>query len=372
MKCIYCGTDSTYQDRAKNNSACKACKHPFAFEPRGASPRVTDGLFQRVIKDVSGDGTVSFTEDQLWYELNRRIVRRRFWHGTWGAVAGISGLGGAGLTALLLSTGPVALVPLACGAGGLVYAAVMNGKARKSAPLYVEISRPKFLSDYLGKWVHAHGRPEKLLPDVDRHPAAAAPLAPDVTSYSFDRALVTDRAETAAMLVANNFHFENNCAILSEDGYPFHARDTVLTMLRRNPALKVFVLHDASPPGCALPQTLRSMEWFSDTDIAVIDLGLRPQHAMRSRMILRQEEGRVYGPEKLPGLTPEERAWMEEGNVAELAAMRPARLMRAIYQGFARANQAVPAGGADVSTADGGIIWVYDGGADVYAADSFG
>jgi hypothetical protein len=73
-------------------------------------------------------------------------------------------------------------------------------------------------------------------------------------------------------------------------------------------------------------------------------------------------------------MTAEEVAWLEEGHAAEIAAIRPARLMRAIYQGFARANQlsesSEDADGDFVGT--GFYVWGYDGGADVVAADSFG
>src|SRR5256714_14539329 len=110
----------------------------------------------------------------------------------------------------------------------------------------------------------AHGNPEKLLPAVDRNPPPAQALPPDVTSYSFDRAVVTDRAETAAMLVANNFHFENDCAVLSLDGYPGAMAPTILEMLKRNPQLHVFGVHDASPQGCLLPLQLRGPNWFPD------------------------------------------------------------------------------------------------------------
>ena len=70
-------------------------------------------------------------------------------------------------------------------------------------------------------------------------------------------------------------------------------------------------------------------------------------------------------------LTPDEAAWLEGGTSVELAVVRPAKLMRSIYQGFARADQAGPTGGGDMGQ-DGIIIWGYDGGADIQAADSFG
>jgi hypothetical protein len=190
-----------------------------------------------------------------------------------------------------------------------------------------------------------------------------------VAAYGFDRALVTDRAETAAMLVANNFHFENNCAVLSADGYPYDVAPTVLSMLRRNPQLQVFAIHDASVEGCALSELLRGPAWFPDPSIQVTDLGLRPRHAQQLGLVLMRERQRTVPEAVQHLLTPDDVQWLTTGNVAELAALRPARLMRAIFQGFARASGDTTGDGGG---GDGGYVWVSDSGADIHAADSFG
>ena len=55
--------------------------------------------------------------------------------------------------------------------------------------------------------------------------------------YSFDRAIICDKPKIAQFLIRNNFHFENNCAVLSIDGYPQSIFNTVMEMLQRNPDL---------------------------------------------------------------------------------------------------------------------------------------
>jgi hypothetical protein len=174
-------------------------------------------------------------------------------------------------------------------------------------------------------------------------------------------------------LIANNFHFENNCAILSVNGYPQDIAETVLTMLRRNPGLRLFALHDASWEGCRLPLLLRGERWFPDTAVQIVDLGLRPRHVSMMKLITLKGQPQ-RGEAALPTpLTPEEQSWLEAGNTAEVAALRPARLMRSVYQGFARARQLDSEGGSDASGAgDTGFIWIPYGGADLHAADSFG
>ncbi|NEQ71794.1 MAG: hypothetical protein F6K23_01065 [Okeania sp. SIO2C9] len=74
----------------------------------------------------------------------------------------------------------------------------------------------------------------------------------EVIAYSFDRVIVCDTAEIAQFLIANNFHFENNCAVLSIDGYPENIFSTVMQMLKQNPDLKVYAFHSATPRGVTM------------------------------------------------------------------------------------------------------------------------
>jgi hypothetical protein len=213
-------------------------------------------------------------------------------------------------------------------------------------------------------------------------PAAQLPsIAADVSAFSFDRAVVTDRWEAAAMLVANRFHFEHNCAVLSLDGYPEAIGDTVKNMLRRNPQLTVFALHDASPEGCLLPLSLREPDWFPDPSVRVVDLGLRPETARRLRLPVLNHPVRHLPPRLAEILPQEEVEWLLAGNTAELATLRPAQVLRAVYDGIRRVGH--PDGsvsgsdsGSDVGFyGPAGIIWVgdvHDERHDTASVDGFG
>ena len=97
-------------------------------------------------------------------------------------------------------------------------------------------------------------------------------------AYSFDRLVVCDSANIAQLLIANNFHFENNCAILSITGYPQSIFNTTMEMLRRNPDLKVYAIHDCSPKGVSLINHLRTSErWFLNSNVTIIDIGILPR-----------------------------------------------------------------------------------------------
>lgn len=376
MKCIHCGSDTNYKDRSRNGSRCTACQHPFAFEPKAVPTLgIADGFFLKMITDLSGDSSLTFTENQLWYEFNRRLLKKRFWRGPWGWVTGLSVVGGIAGTFLLIPLGPLALLPLALCGGGTVYGVAQNRRARTEQADEPVLSREDFHSRFLSRWIQVHGKPEKMLAPLNRGTASSRPRTPDLSSYSFDRALVVQHADIAAMLVLNNFHFENNCAILSVDGYPFGNSPTIMEMLRRNPNLKVFALHDASESGCALSRTLRGADWFPDLTIPVIDLGLRPKHAQDLKMIVQRGPTISLSPQLKGVLTLSEIAWLESGFTAELSALRPAKLMRAIYQGFAQANRAATTEsdtGGDVIIWTADSPWAYSSGAEVYATDSFG
>ncbi|HEU4452211.1 MAG TPA: hypothetical protein VFR81_04095, partial [Longimicrobium sp.] len=90
--------------------------------------------------------------------------------------------------------------------------------------------------------------------------------------------------------------------------------------------------------------------------------------------------GRV--PRRLTDHLPEEDAkWLREGNVGELAALRPARVMRALHRAIAAAaaaNASVDGGYDAGGGGGGGIIWFGDlggsgsGGGDTSTTDGFG
>lgn len=356
MKCIHCGHDSQLKDRV--NGFCR-CGKRFAFEPTSDSLKITDVFFQHVIEAVSSNGTLSFTERQLWYEFSRRLARGRWWTGPLGTAL-ISFFLAVWLWGVLGVWSFVLMVLITMVASVTSFVNHREKTRHPSVPL--ETFTPKYLST----WTKTHGPIEKLIPSIKPQFSWALGPEPDLTAYSFDRVIVTDQFPIAAMLVANNFHFEHNCAILSLDGYPGGRKETILDMLQRNSALTVFALHDASASGCPLPSQLRQPEWFPDRATTIFDLGLRPRHVIEKRWMT------VTGiPQTLPDevrqlLTPSEEAWLLAGHIGELAVLRPAALMRAIYRGIGRSAEAIAKAKQDRRDEDdgggGGGIWIGPGG----------
>jgi hypothetical protein len=156
-------------------------------------------------------------------------------------------------------------------------------------------------NEWLQRWQTVNGTLEKLLP-APRQEALPASIDPQVSAYSFDRAIVCDSDEIAQFLIANNVHFENNCAIISISGYPQSIFDTVIEMLRRNADLKVYALHNANPAGVGLVHQLRtSSNWFANQQVTIFDLGISPRQILETRdRFVQQSQTMAQSARQLP------------------------------------------------------------------------
>jgi hypothetical protein len=441
MKCINCQTDNNLRDRTANYGRCSRCNHQFAFEPTEASNKykITDGLFAKLLTDISAEGTISYTNKQLHYQLDRKGKKKSsyqtggwlisyflvVWFGTivlgtflnillkgglaypvmfaavnalfiWLIVKGknnnqdsvsnrrrsIESLKYLGIFLILLAIvqifSPWAMTAILTLIIGVISIGLHLKQKQKIDLLHEDWGIDRTLFDsWLKKWQTINGRVDRILP-----PPQSLTIAPnidhDVTAYSFDRLVVTDRSAIAHFLIANNFHFEHNCAVLSIDEYPRDIFDTVMTMLRRNQDLQVFALHDASPAGVSLVDRLRTSDrWFANQSATIIDLGLLPRQIIngKSGFSVRQKGSNIQAAQALnstvkQSLSPAEIAWLESGNYVELESFAPLRLLQIVQQGIARSRDLIAASGDD-----GGLI-IFDGSSGdsgaMYAVDSFG
>jgi hypothetical protein len=382
MRCIECGTHSRLRER--KDGRCPKCQHRFAFEPTTDPARITDVQFKYAIEHVSSQGKVRFTERNLWYEVHRRWAFSGVWRHSY-HVFGPAVLGAfPGFVLAQLFSIPALYWLSAAGAvamGGSSAYETWRGNRKPPLPQGPpRVAFGVFQTQHLARWAAANGGIRGLLAPRERVAAAMPKKVPaDVAAFSFDRAVVTDRWETAQLLVANRFHFEHNCAVLSLDGYPDGTADTIKEMLRRNPRLTVFALHDASVEGCHLPLRLRDEDWFPDPRVRIVDLGLRPEIAKRLRLPQLQGPAVYRPPRLMKMLSLDEQKWFAAGHYSELAALRPTQLMRAVYKGIVAAGphdgspDAAREGGGDVYYG-GGVIWIGDvaPGVDTAKVDGFG
>jgi len=389
MKCIQCNADNDLRDRTRNQGRCCKCKHPFAFEPTSmkAKLRFTDGFFAKALADISANGTLYFTRRQLLYLLEKRLLRK----------------------ARFIPVGCLSILLLPAMFGGFIILVSYVGIPVWAGFIYLilfinfgihsleqglvrfnqrfvrlkKINKRILITDamldiWLKRWELSNGSPARLLSP----PSAPASLAPanivnDITAYSFDRVLVCDSVAIAQLLIANNIHFEHNCAVLSIGGYPQAIFATTIAMLRRNPDLQVIALHDCSPSGVALINQLRtSPDWYLDSTQVIFDLGMLPRQiaAARGQAYIQvsadsAQNAREMPPEVSKQLTTTELEWLKAGYFVDLESFTPKKLMQIVSYGIAKLQNL----GEDV---DENLILVSDlgggNGTFIYASDNFG
>lgn len=227
------------------------------------------------------------------------------------------------------------------------------------------------MQGWLEQWMRANGSIAKLLPMPQTLAASSIPSS-DVTAYSFDRVVVCDNDAIANMLIANNFHFENNCAILTISRYPQNIFEITMQMLRRNSELRVYALHDCNPVGVSLVHQLRTNpDWFPDHNIAIIDVGLLPRQitAAKPGIFIQTLPDSAQAAQSLPsevrqGLSTAELEWLDAGNFVELESFTPQKIIQILQRSISTNRE--------IDVEDGGLIFLGDSGTSIYAVESFG
>ncbi|MGW4379486.1 hypothetical protein [Kitasatospora sp. NPDC004531] len=177
-----------------------------------------------------------------------------------------------------------------------------------------------------------------VLPDlVEPRPHRPGPQG-DLYDYAFPRLLVCQDRSIAAMLLANRLHLEGGCPILTADRLPLDAR--LLAALERAEGAVVHVLHDASPAGLELFRRVRE---HAGPRLRVRTMGLLPRHAAALHLAALAGRPRCDPADLPPELPAAERAWLAGGRVAELTAVRPARLLRTVLRTVRGGGFAPPA-----------------------------
>jgi hypothetical protein len=418
MKCIRCQTNNTFKDRNAYHGKCRLCRHPFVFGPAISNlPRgMTDQLFAKSIAALSVNQTLYFTDEQMLYDLEKRLIPKWAWRQITVATMPVKGkligyfkqqviLGGGAALILTLCNLPFVIaliiafslvhiwsignmtrslhsytfrqsalstrailqdlrktlgilgnIILAVGiASSLIFqtlpgfiSSVLIGMftiycsmTLKQSPQMLTPSAATVtlsqLEIWIERWQAINGPITKLLSSVQVKVSGA--VNPDITAYSFDRLVVCEEAVIAQFLIANHFHFERNCAILSLDGYPQNIFEVTMQMLRRNPDLKVYALHNCTPAGLQLIEQLRTQaRWFQDSDLPIVDVGLSPRQVLKARHLYIQvsahssHAAQQLSPDLRQSLTEAELLWLDAGAYLKLAALAPQRLMQWLNQ----------------------------------------
>ncbi|MGB3641516.1 MAG: hypothetical protein WBA39_28650, partial [Rivularia sp. (in: cyanobacteria)] len=282
MKCVNCGVDNNLKERTANQGRCKNCNHTFAFEPTSTDIKYkfTDPFFQKIISDISANNTLYYTPKQFFYALERRVSKKNNQMSGWKwigclflfppiviATYGYSVVIGfviillnsflqsksqdnkrnvrkgnakflqiSGIIILILgifyslsvSSFPLFVISVVLGMTSFYLGTIQIKRLADATETFI-INQDLF-QNWINRWQQINGTIANMLPSA-RQENTPANINPDITAYSFDRVVICDSAEVAQLLIANNFHFENNCAVLSITGYPQNIFSTVMEML---------------------------------------------------------------------------------------------------------------------------------------------
>lgn len=167
-----------------------------------------------------------------------------------------------------------------------------------------------------------------MLPPAQPVQIARFPGEYDLHNYGLPRLLVCQHDDIAQMLLANGFHMEMKCSVLGlSSALPLPV--IVRNMLVRASDAHIFFLHDASANGFALAVSLRE-QLDVPQSVRVVPIGLRPLHARRLHLFVTHVPGADtidIDDRRLANLPPGERAWVQRGLCAEVAAIPPATLL---------------------------------------------
>ncbi|MFB2646178.1 hypothetical protein ACE09Y_07905 [Raphidiopsis sp. BLCC-F218] len=400
MKCVNCGTDNKLRDRKESNGRCKQCHHQFTFEPTDMGAfKITDAMFSKTLADISVNYTLHFTNKQFLYFLDSRLKKKAFKStGFWIMyfflnifLAPIFGIVGSLIsqvlfvTYLFLVSQPNKLNSFTrrnsakrlvfVGVFILIFSTLLWWSSYNVNFIFYSFTFLGILSvslgilqlvriknsrdlgydsqdflitqlnvnDWLARWQLFNGKVDKILPETPTEIEAVS-ISPEITAYSFDRLVVCDSPSIAQVLIANNFHFEHNCAILAMNGYPENIFGITMEMLKRNPNLQVFALHDCSPEGVSLVNYIRTNEnWFLNSQLPIIDIGLLPRQILgnKGRMFIRKTATSAEKSKNLPleirqTLSAQELAWLDAGNFIELESFSPQILIQVIRNAISR------------------------------------
>ena len=285
---------------------CRACNHPLVFNKK--VDQLSDLKLLKVMTSLSANGALAYTENQLFHASAGRRRRK-----------------------------PGVLRQL--------------GRGPHLSTHWEPVVDLQMFKNKLASWRRQNGRIEGTLIDDEmlRHESnrqAGNGLPAEITVHSFDRAVIVDNVATAVMLVANNVHIDHRCAVFSEDGYPEGFRNELIQLLRNNPNLAVVALHGAGLQSVGMAERLRA--WFPDPRVRIVNAGLRPIQADKSKLCTYRIDNRsapdpaVLADPRLARYTQAEREWLAWGLYSPLDSLGPTAvvtMLSKMFTGLARMDE---------------------------------
>jgi hypothetical protein len=335
--CPHCRTSLLGRDRGGNK--CRVCKHRFAFDPKSNPLKLHDLRLRALVQTLSTKGReaqppLAYTADQLRYAASRKVISARpgcsTTLGCMSLVPVVIALVAVAAAMQNDATASAASVAIAGLVTVVIVIAYRVGARRRKFPGY-PVSRARFAA-MLQSWQRVYGAPPAgMLPE--------APAGVVVPEQAPRAVLFCPDGATVRFLAAAGVAQRHPVVLVPGPDVETAGPPPALLQAARD-GLPVLVLHDAGVGGCVWVPRLRA----ALSGASVLDIGLRPRIATRGGPAVRLrppkdvlEELRVAADRGLVELDADELTWLSDGNVLPLAAVLPARLLRAVERAVARA-----------------------------------
>ncbi|ONK11264.1 hypothetical protein [Streptomyces sp. MP131-18] len=188
-----------------------------------------------------------------------------------------------------------------------------------------------------------------------RRPAGHHTPEPDLFDYGLPRLLVCESDDIARMLRANGLPMESACPVYGAGELPLDPG--VSTMLTQAERATVYVLHDASPAGLAFAAHAAGLAGVPD-GVGVVPIGLRPRQAGALHLPHRPRGSAAAGAAAADTpADPWERRWLGRGRAVEVAAVRPAALLRTVHRLVREIRRRPPPAGLRRAREVGFLSW---------------
>ena len=306
MRCAACGKDTKPLGKGRPAKICRHCNHPFALNPKVDG--VADMFVKRAMDAVTAKGEHRYLPEQLTYEIERRL-----------AVPSL-----LAFRAPWRPTSIVAVIVVVVVMLGVAAIAIFN-KVRPPP----KVPRKKATNVDIPRILQRYGKlnpPTHLISPKD---AAVAEVPSPLDGVVHDRLLVCERADFAAFYLANEFHLQNACHVISAVGDTV-AREALVSALRERAAPEIFVVHDLTPRGLGFAESIdHGRDWFAGhAGAKVVDLGLSGGQARALRTWARPLTAaeRIAGAPAIPDLAPDKGL--------DLAVYRPKQLLEMTRRGM--------------------------------------
>ena len=264
MKCPECG-----ENHKRSLGVTCACGYEFVIDPKYAPDlagvSAVDGLFRAIIRRASSNGTLQFTENQLFASAVRHVDYKRKNDRHSNVIAFVITL----ILTIVFLDSFIGIIT------GLIAAMLFFVILIDELQLFSPVKRSEW-DKVVAMWRDEGGG---AIPGLLESPRLEVPpLEEDDEQFyqqGFGRLLICQHRELVDLLVLNGFHTENSCIVISEDGYPDYVLPRVQKAIDENPSLQIFIWHDSGKTGEEMGRRLRCEESVLNVgDRQIIDLGL--------------------------------------------------------------------------------------------------